>query len=164
MNKTLKLFDWLVLNMTLAAGTKAPDFEGSADDGRTLKLSELLKEGPVVLYFYPKDETPGCTKEACTFRDNWDEIRKLGATVLGVSSDSAESHRKFKENRKLQFPLLSDEDGSIRKMYEAKGRLLPDRVTYIINTDGNITHVYKSQLNASQHAAEAITALNSIKQ
>ena len=149
--------------MVLGTGTKAPDFEGKTDEGKEIQLYGLLKEGPVVLYFYPKDETPGCTKEACTFRDNWDEIGELGAKVLGVSSDSVESHKAFKEHRKLQFTLVSDPDGKIREKYDAKGRLIPDRVTYVIDSGGQITHVYKSQLNASQHAAEAINALKLIK-
>ncbi len=149
--------------MVLEMGSKAPDFEGKTDDGRTLRLYDELKNGPVVLYFYPKDETPGCTKEACTFRDNWDDIRALGASVLGVSSDSVEAHKSFKEHRKLQFTLVSDQDGAIRRMYDAKGRLLPDRTTYIIDTDGNIVHAYKSQMSPAKHVEEAIEALTSLK-
>lgn len=150
--------------MTLQAGEKAPEFEGEIDDGSKVVLSEMLKKGPVVLYFYPKDETPGCVKEACTFRDRWSEIIELGATVLGVSSDDVESHKSFKEHRKLPFSLLSDPEGKIRLTYKAKGRLLPDRVTYVINSDGVIKHVYKSQMNAAQHSEEAIQALKKIKE
>lgn len=150
--------------MSLETGTKAPDFEGKIEDGSSVKLYDLLKNGPVVLYFYPKDETPGCVKEACTFRDRWDDIKDLGGTVLGVSSDGVESHSSFKEHRKLPFSLLSDSGGKIRQSYQAKGRLIPDRVTYVIDTDGIITHVYKSQLNASQHPEEAIDALKKIKE
>lgn len=150
--------------MSLTVGSKAPDFEGRTDDGQVLRLYDTLKNGPVVLYFYPKDETPGCTKEACTFRDNWGEIKDLGASVLGVSSDTVESHKSFKEHRKLQFTLVSDTGGKIRSMYDAKGALLPDRVTYVIDPDGTIKHVYKSQLNASRHASEAINALKLMSQ
>lgn len=145
--------------MVLEKGTKAPDFEGMTDRDEKMRLYDLLEKGPVVLYFYPKDETPGCVKEACTFRDNWDEISSLGAMVIGVSSDTVESHKKFVANRNLQFPMVSDQGGKIRVMYGAKGRLLPDRVTYVIETDGTILHVFKSQLNPASHAAEAIAVL-----
>ena len=149
--------------MALSMGTRAPDFEGKTDEGSQIRLYEVLNSGPVVLYFYPKDETPGCTKEACTFRDNWDEIRELGGTVLGVSSDSVESHKSFKEHRKSQCALVSDPLGKIRSMLQAKEDLIPDRITYVIDTDGTIKHVYKSQLNASRHADEAINALKVLK-
>ncbi|MEM2056376.1 MAG: peroxiredoxin [Thermoplasmatales archaeon] len=149
--------------MTLRVGDKAPDFTAISDDGTTVSLSDKLKEGPVVLYFYPKDETPGCGAEACAFRDNWEEIRKLGATVIGVSSDSVESHRQFKENRKLQFTLLSDPKKEIRKKYDATGSLLPPRITYVIDKNGIIREVYNSQLNATMHAQIALKALKSIE-
>lgn len=150
--------------MSLETGTRAPDFEGQIEDGSKIRLYDVLQEGPVVLYFYPKDETPGCTKEACTFRDNWDDIRNLGATILGVSSDSVDSHKSFKEHRKLQFSLVSDSGGSIRKLYDAKGFLLPDRVTYVIDRDGTILHVFKSQVSPAQHSQEALEALKKINE
>ncbi|MCL5408011.1 MAG: peroxiredoxin [Candidatus Thermoplasmatota archaeon] len=84
-----------------------------------------MKEGPVLLYFYPEDETPGCTTETCSFRDNWDEIKKVRATVLGVSFDSVDSHKNFKSNRPLQFILVSDESKAIREAYGATGLLIP---------------------------------------
>ncbi|MGC8644854.1 MAG: peroxiredoxin [Thermoplasmata archaeon] len=148
--------------MALKVGEKAPDFYAVTDEGNTISLEEKLKEGPVVLYFYPKDETPGCVAEACAFRDNWEEIRKLGATVLGVSSDPVDSHRRFKENRKLQFTLLSDPDKEIRRKYGATGTLLPPRITYIIDKNGVIREVYNSQLNAATHAQVALKALHSL--
>ncbi|MEM0155396.1 MAG: peroxiredoxin [Thermoplasmataceae archaeon] len=148
--------------MALNIGDKAPDFEAKADSGSTVTLYEALKSGPVVLYFYPKDETPGCTAEACSFRDNWSDIRELGATVYGVSSDTVESHRKFKEHRNLPFTLLSDPERAIRKTYGATGLLLPPRITYVIDKDGTIVHVYNSQMNAKNHSAEALTALNKL--
>ncbi|OWP56526.1 MAG: peroxiredoxin [Thermoplasmatales archaeon B_DKE] len=150
--------------MAIKVGEKAPDFKAVSDTGSSITLSDALKDGPVVLYFYPKDETPGCTTEACTFRDRWDDIKKLGATILGVSSDSLESHKKFKEKRNLPFTLLSDPDKSIRKLYGATGAILPPRITFVIDTDGTIRHVYNSQLNARNHAVEAINALNLIRQ
>ncbi|MEM0136350.1 MAG: peroxiredoxin [Thermoplasmatales archaeon] len=149
--------------MTLKVGDKAPDFIGMSDDGEKISLSEKLKDGPVVLYFYPKDETPGCVAEACSFRDRWEDIRKHGATVLGVSSDSVESHKKFKTNRNLQFTLISDEDKQIRKSYGATGTLIPPRITFVIDRDGVIKEVYNSQLNAANHVEVALRSLTSLK-
>ncbi|MCL4411738.1 MAG: peroxiredoxin [Candidatus Thermoplasmatota archaeon] len=148
--------------MTLKVGDKAPDFTGLTDSGERINLSEKLKDGPVVLYFYPKDETPGCTAEACSFRDNWEDIRKLGATVLGVSSDSVESHKNFKSNRNLQFTLISDEKKEIRKAYGATGTLIPQRVTFVIDKEGLIREVYNSQLNAAHHVNVALKSLRSL--
>lgn len=148
--------------MQLKVGDRAPDFTGLSDEGGKISLSEKLKEGPVVLYFYPKDETPGCVAEACSFRDRWDEITKLGAIVLGVSSDSLESHRKFKSNRKLPFTLISDESKDIRKAYGATGTLIPPRITYVIDKSGIIREVYNSQINASNHVEVALKALRSL--
>jgi peroxiredoxin Q/BCP len=149
--------------MSLKIGDKAPDFTGTTDSGESISLSVKLKEGPVVLYFYPKDETPGCIAEACSFRDRWDDIKKLGATVLGVSSDSVESHKNFKSNRNLQFTLISDERKEIRRAYGVTGTLIPPRITFVIDTDGTIEEVYNSQLNASNHADVALKSLNSLR-
>ncbi len=149
--------------MTLRIGDKAPDFSGQTDDGQMITLSDKLKEGPVVLYFYPKDETPGCVAEACSFRDRWSEIQKYGATVLGVSSDSVESHRNFKSHRNLQFTLVSDEKKEIRKAYGATGTLIPSRTTFVIDKGGVIREVYNSQLNASNHAEVAIKSLEMLR-
>lgn len=149
--------------MALNIGDNAPDFEAHTDSGASLKLSEVLKKGEVVLYFYPKDETPGCTAEACSFRDQWEDIRELGAEVIGVSSDSAEAHKKFKENHKLQFTLVSDQGKEIRKLYDVKGSILPPRTTFVISREGKIVHVYNSQMNAKHHVDEAIAALKRIR-
>ncbi|EQB65852.1 MAG: hypothetical protein AMDU3_IPLC00001G0018 [Thermoplasmatales archaeon I-plasma] len=149
--------------MPLRVGDKAPDFTGISDSGEKITLSEKLKEGPVVLYFYPKDETPGCVAEACAFRDRWEDVRKLGATILGVSSDSAESHKKFKANRNLQFTLIADEDKQIRKAYGATGTLIPPRITFVIDKQGTIREVYNSQLNASNHVEVALKSLKSFQ-
>ncbi len=145
--------------MSLKVGDRAPDFTGTSDSEEKITLSEKLKEGPVVLYFYPKDETPGCVAEACSFRDKWDEIRKYGATVLGVSSDSVESHKNFKSHRSLQFTLVSDEKKEIRKAYGATGTLIPSRITFVIDKGGVIREIYNSQLNASNHSEVALKSL-----
>lgn len=149
--------------MALKVGDKAPDFEAKTDGDQTIRLSDLLMEKEVVLYFYPKDETPGCTAEACSFRDEWKTIKDMGAEVLGVSSDSAESHRKFKERHNLQFTLLSDQDKTLRESYGVKGSILPPRTTFVISKDGTIIHVYNSQMNARRHVEEAIMALRKLK-
>jgi peroxiredoxin Q/BCP len=146
----------------LKLGDKAPDFEGVTDSGERIRLTDLLKEHEVVLYFYPKDDTPGCTAEACAFRDNWDKVREKGALVIGISSDDVESHRKFKGKYKLPFTLVSDHDGKIRELYGAKGFLLPDRVTFVIDRKGIIRHVYKSQMRPENHVKEALRALEEI--
>ena len=140
--------------MVLPVGSEAPDFEGIADDGNRIRLSEFTSKGPVVMYFYPKDETPGCTAEACAFRDEWDDFKKVGATVIGVSSDSVESHRKFKQHRNLPFILVSDEGQKIRSLYGAKGLLIPPRISFVI-IGGKIAHVYNSQMTATNHVKEA---------
>ena len=149
--------------MPLRVGDKAPDFTGISDSGERITLSEKLKEGPVVLYFYPKDETPGCVAEACAFRDRWEDVRKLGATILGVSSDSAESHKKFKANRNLQFTLIADEDKQLGKASGGTGTLIPPRITFVIDKQGMIKEVYNSQLNASNHVEVALKSLKSFQ-
>ncbi len=149
--------------MVLKVGEKAPDFEAVSDDGSIVKLSNILKEKEVVLYFYPKDETPGCVAEACSFRDEWESIKEMNAEVLGVSSDSTESHKKFKAHHNLQFTLLSDPKKEIRSKYDVKGSIMPPRTTFVISKDGTISHVFNSQINAKRHVKEAIEALKKLR-
>ena len=149
--------------MTLKLGAKAPVFSAPADDGSTVDLSKLLERGNVVLYFYPKDETQGCTAEACSFRDRWEEIRSEDATVVGVSSDSVGAHLSFKKHHDLPFTLVSDRDKKIREAYGVKGRLLPPRVTFVIDRAGIIRHVYDSQMAPTRHVREALQALQAIQ-
>lgn len=149
--------------MALKVGEEAPDFEAVSDDGSVVKLSDILKEKEVVLYFYPKDETPGCTAEACSFRDEWGGIKELNAEVFGVSSDRTESHRKFKDHHNLQFTLLSDPKKEIRAKYDVKGSIIPPRTTFVISRDGTIAHVFNSQINAKRHVKEAIEALQKLR-
>lgn len=143
----------------LKPGTQAPDFEAIADNGEKIKLSQFRGKY-VVLYFYPKDDSPGCTVEACSFRDNWDALKKYDAVVIGVSSDNVNSHRKFKEKHSLPFILVSDEDKKIRSLYDAKGFLLPPRITYVIDKEGIIRFVYNSQMRASEHVKKVIEFLD----
>jgi peroxiredoxin Q/BCP len=149
--------------MQLKVGDTAPAFAGQADDGRLLSLGELLAKGPLVLYFYPKDETMGCTAEACSFRDRWDPVQAENATVVGVSGDSVSSHSSFKSHHSLPFTLISDPDGVIRGAYGVKGRLIQPRVTFVIDEGGIIRHIYNSQMNATRHVDEALKALRDMK-
>ena len=142
------------------AGDRAPDFALPDADGKEVRLADLRGK-PVVLYFYPKDDTPGCTKEACSFRDQYEDFRDAGAVVIGVSSDSGESHKKFAEKYRLPFTLISDRDGAVRKRYGVPATLglLPGRVTFVIDPDGVVRKVFNSQLAATRHVEEALAAL-----
>jgi len=144
-------------------GDKAPLFEAISDDGDKIVLSDFIGKHNIVLYFYPKDDTPGCTREACAFRDNWDLLKDYDVVVIGVSSDSVESHKRFKEKYKLPFILISDPDGKIRELYGAKGFILPGRVTFVIDKNGIVRHIYKSQFNPANHVNEALKALEKIE-
>jgi len=117
-----------------------------------------------VLFFYPKDDTPECTKEACAFRDGYEEFSKLDAEVVGISSDSVESHRSFAKKHGLPFTLLSDEGGKVRKLYGVPNTLglFPGRVTYVIDEQGVIRHVFSSQLGTKRHLEEALKIFTSI--
>ncbi len=142
-------------------GDVAPDFTLPDQWGKPVRLHDLLGERTVVLYFYPKDETPGCTLEARAFRDSFDAFTAQGAQVVGVSSDSVRSHRRFAERHRLPFLLLSDRDGAVRGLYgvEKTLGLLPGRVTYVIDRTGVVRHVYSSQLRATRHPREALSVL-----
>jgi peroxiredoxin Q/BCP len=145
---------------SVKAGDRAPDFALPDADGKEVRLADLRGK-PIVLYFYPKDDTPGCTKEACSFRDQYEDFKDAGAVVIGVSSDSGESHRKFTEKYKLPFTLLSDRGGAVRKLYGVPATLglLPGRVTFVIGGDGVVRKVFNSQLAATRHVEEALAAL-----
>jgi thioredoxin-dependent peroxiredoxin len=146
------------------AGDKAPLVEGKDQDGRTWKLAEEAGKKIVLLYFYPKDETPGCTKEACGFRDQIAELEKENVKVVGVSFDSAESHQKFIAKYKLNFPLLVDTDGKIADAYGVRNPAKPmaRRVSFLIGRDGKIIHVTDSP-NADVHLAEMKAAVEKAK-
>ena len=144
--------------MALAVGNDAPSFTTTDDQGNTVSLTDF-KGKVVVLYFYPKDDTPGCTKEAQGFRDKYSDYEGKDMVVLGVSMDDEASHKKFKEKYGLPFQLLVDTDGAITKAYDVEGGGYSKRVTYVINPQGKISHV-DTKVNTSSHA-EDILALNS---
>jgi peroxiredoxin Q/BCP len=147
------------------AGDKAPDFTLPSQAGEPVRLSDRLGERVVVLYFYPKDETPGCTREACAFRDSYEVFTDAGAEVIGVSSDSAESHAAFAGHHQLPFTLLSDEGGRVRKSYgiPATLGLLPGRVTYVIDRDGIVRHVVNSQVNIGRHVDATLAVVRELQ-
>lgn len=143
--------------MSVAVNQPAPDFVLPAADGAPLQLSSL-RGRKVVLFFYPRDNSPGCTVQACAFRDAYDELTTAGAEVVGVSGDSAESHRRFAEKRELPFPIVSDPDGSVRRLYGASSSLLfgkTGRVTYLIDEDGVVRDVFSSMFRAVEHVRRA---------
>jgi len=142
----------------IGVGDQAPDFTKTTQNGDTISLSQFRGEKTVVLYFYPKDETPGCTAEACTFRDNFEDFVEAGAVVIGASQDSVDSHKRFAEHHRLPFLLVSDRDKEMQKAYGVPKTmgLLPGRVTYVIDREGVIQHVFNSQLNAKKHVREAL--------
>ncbi len=145
-------------------GSIAPDFTLPSQSGQMVSLRDFIVEKPVVLFFYPKDDTPGCTKEACAFRDDYEGFGKLDAEVIGISSDSVESHKNFAAKHDLPYTLLSDEESKVRKLYGVPNTLglFPGRVTYVIDKEGIVRHVFSSQLGAEKHVEEALKALRSI--
>ena len=143
--------------MVLAAGTIAPSFSTVDDQGQAVSLSDFQGK-TVVLYFYPKDDTPGCTKEAQSFKDNYDQYTGKDMVVLGVSMDDEASHKKFKEKYGLPFQLLVDKDGSITKAYDVDGGGYAKRVTYIIDGEGKISHVDENVKTAT-HAQDILSTV-----
>jgi len=148
--------------MRLKVNDIAPVFESVTETGEKFSLGDLLGKTNVVLYFYPKDFTMGCTKEACAFRDNWEKVISLGATIIGISSDSPETHSRFKKEHSLQFTLLSDQHKDIRKLYGIDSKFIPPRTTFVIDKQGKIRHIFNSQLNVTKHVEEALGTLDSI--
>ena len=152
--------------MAVKVGDKAPDFTLPSQMGDNVTLSEFLGKKNIVLFFYPKDESQGCTREACKFRDSYDILTSLGAEVIGVSSQSVESHKSFATHHGLQFILLSDEGNKVRELYGVPSTLgiLPGRVTYISDKKSIVRHIFNSQTHVEQHAEEAIKILKEIEQ
>jgi len=149
----------------ISVGDEAPDFEAPLGAGGTFRLADLRGSSHVVLYFFPKDFTPGCTREACSFRDRRAEIAAFGAQVVGVSYDSTDHHAEFAEKYELPYPLVSDHDGEIAKAYGVArlGGWLPvRRVTFVIDRQGIVRHVIRAELNIDLHIDEALTALGSL--
>jgi len=153
------------IELALKVGDKAPAFSAAASGGETISLTKLAGKS-VILYFYPRDDTPGCTKEACAFRDHFAAFKKKGAVVLGVSVDPVKSHDKFVEKFKLPFPLLADVDKKIVEAYGVWGQktfmgrkyMGIHRVTFLIGPDGRIKQIWPS-VKPEEHAAEVLAAI-----
>jgi peroxiredoxin Q/BCP len=149
-------------------GDAAPDFSGTTAEGERLGLADFRGVKPLILYFYPKDDTPGCTKEACSFRDHRGEIEAAGAALVGVSMDTAESHRRFIAKHSLNFPLVSDRDGTIAKAFGVTrlGGLIPflpvKRVTFVIDREGIVRRVIASEFSMDAHVDGALAALREL--
>src|SRR5947209_158919 len=145
-------------------GDKAPLIQGKDQDGKTVKLADLVTKKIVLLYFYPKDDTPGCTKEACGLRDRMTDLEKDNVQVLGVSFDNGESHQKFISKYNLNFPLLADTDGKIADAYGVRmtGKNMARRVSFLIDRDGKIAHVTDNQ-KADVHLSEMKDAVEKLK-
>jgi peroxiredoxin Q/BCP len=151
--------------LAVKVGDKAPDFTLPSQMGDNVTLSEFFGKKNIVLYFYPKDESIGCTKEACSFRDSYEELTNLGAEVLGVSGQSVESHKSFATHHGLPFILLSDKDNKVRELYGVPSTMgiIPGRVTYIIDKKGVVRHIFSSQTQAERHVEEAKRTLKELE-
>ncbi|PKA99405.1 peroxiredoxin Q/BCP [Flavobacteriaceae bacterium MAR_2009_75] len=150
--------------MGLKVGDEIPDFTLTDQFGKVFDSANFKGKKPMVIYFYPKDDTPGCTKEACAFRDSYEQFKDFGVKVIGISSDDQKSHLKFAEKYKLPFTLLADDNKIVRKAFNVGKNLLilPGRETYVVDSKGKIIMVFNS-LGASGHIREALKAIQSIK-
>ena len=150
----------------LQPGDKAPDFKLLTTNGELFQLSDKLREASVVLYFYPKDETRGCTAQACSFRDQYEVFKEQGAEVVGISSDKMDSHQKFTNKYNLPFILLSDEGGKVRKAYDVPRTLglIPGRVTYVIDQQGIVRYAFNSLTKPLEHVEGALNCIKELQQ
>jgi thioredoxin-dependent peroxiredoxin len=149
---------------SIRVGDRAPDFALPSQSGEQVSLADYRGSKAVVLFFYPKDGTAVCTKEACSFRDAYEDFVQAGAAVIGVSSDSVESHQAFAGGHRLPFVLLADADGVLRKSFGVPRTLglLPGRVTYVIDKEGVVRHIFSSPLSADRHVAEALAVVRQL--
>lgn len=149
----------------IKVGDTLPLFGAKDQNGNDFYIASVLKKKVLVIYFYPKDDTPGCTKQACFFRDQYEEFTDLGAEVIGVSGDNVQSHHKFATEYKLPFTLLSDRDKSLRKLFGVPTNLLglvPGRVTYVVDREGIVRMVFES-MNAESHFPKVLEAIKTWK-
>ena len=150
---------------SLQAGDQAPDFSLPSQTGTLVRLSEYVGKRVVVLYFYPKDNTRGCTAEACAFRDSYEVFTEAGAEVIGISSDSVDSHEEFASQYRLPFVLVSDRHGEVRKRFGVPSMMgvVPGRVTFVIDRKGTIRHVFSSMTQIDQHVGEALAIVKELQ-
>ena len=151
--------------MPVKDGETAPDFTLPSQTGSPVSLKDFRGKKSVVVYFYPKDDTPGCTAEACAFRDSYEVFSDAGAEVIGISEDSQQSHQQFAAKHNLPFTLLSDAGNKVRQLYGVPATLwvLPGRVTYVIDQQGVVQHIFDSMLNFKAHVEEALKTLQAIQ-
>lgn len=147
--------------MSVTIGDTIPDFRLPDQNGNDFEITSVKGKKNIIIYFYPKNFTPGCTKEACSFRDSYEDFESLGAVVIGISSDSKKSHMRFAKQYNLPFILLSDEKGSVKRKFGVKNKLLgllPGRETYVVNKEGKVIFVFNS-MNAERHIQKALDVL-----
>lgn len=149
----------------MKVGDPAPRFVAQAHDGSTVRLTDFLGHQAVVVFFYPQDNTPVCTAEACAFRDAYEDFVRAGAAVIGISGDTLASHESFASERKLPFLLVSDADGSLRRDFAVPRTLgiFPGRVTYVIDKAGIVRHIFNAPLAAGQHVREALKVVEALQ-
>jgi len=160
LNKTNTKMDRIEVDSTV------PSFELKDQYGKLFKLDSVLSKKNLVIYFYPKDDSPGCTKEACSFRDQFYDFEDADAIIIGINSQSVESHLNFAKKHRLNFTLLSDTDNEVRKLFGVPTNLfglIPGRVTYVINKKGKVVYMFNSQIQAEKHVKEALNVLQEMK-
>lgn len=148
--------------MSLKIGDKVPSFTLNDQHGNAFVIEDFIGKKAMVVFFYPKDFTPGCIREVCSFRDQYEDFTDLGAVVIGISGDSIDSHKKFIAKYKLPFTLLSDSSKKVRKLFGVKDSLLgllPGRVTFVIDKNGIVKHIFENQFGAEKHIQESIKSL-----
>jgi thioredoxin-dependent peroxiredoxin len=151
--------------MSITIGSNCPEFTLLNQEGKEVNMRDFIGTKNIIIYFYPKDNTPGCTKEACSFRDSMHDLNNLDCEVFGISADSVSSHKAFSERFRLTFNLLSDENNLIRKQFKVPANLFgifPGRVTYIINKEGKVIHIINSQTNPEKHIKETIEVVKGL--
>ena len=146
----------------LVIGSTVPKFELKDQHGQLFSIDSVLGKKNLVIYFYPKDDSPGCTKEACSFRDQFEVFAEADALIIGISAQSVKSHLEFAEKHRLNYTLLSDTGNKVRKLFGVPGNLfglIPGRVTYVINKEGKVAYMFNSQFQADKHVDEALRIL-----
>ena len=161
-SQTIKSKDMTVTQV----GSNVPSFSLKDQNGKVFNLDSVKGKNNLVIYFYPKDDSPGCTKEACSFRDQYEVFKKENALIIGISGQSVKSHLAFAKKHRLNYTLLSDEGNKVRKLFGVPTSLLgllPGRVTYVVNKEGKVVFIFNSQLNTEKHIEEALRILKELK-
>jgi thioredoxin-dependent peroxiredoxin len=163
-NSSSSIFTMNSMNR-IEVGSLLPSFTLRDQNGDEYDINSVLRKKNLVIYFYPKDDSPGCTKEACSFRDQYEIFREADAVIIGISSDDVESHKRFAEKYRLTYTLLSDEGNKVRKLFGVPSNLfglIGGRVTYVVNKQGIVVHLFNSQFHAEKHIEESIKALKNL--